>query len=576
VLSTRASLLREWGLFGLAALLPAAAIGVVGLRALDNEEAAIRREMRLTLQQATDRARDSYAGELLSADAPFAEPVELPPPVPTPARPAATPRSATDCDDLARRVGERDPRASADFVAGCHDARTATGRMLWPVVALSDAGRADEQALVTWLSRHGDDLSAAERASARAEVEQAAWLAPEAKSRLAALLDPGRSRDIAKAVAAANRHAMQSGRTPIVWSHERSRGALYKNADGSYSGHVIHPRSLGRALKHGWPAQPPELAARLVLGARAPEDEPSFEVLEGGAHVVVAFADPLAIERRTTRSKRLLLGMASAGGLCAVLLAAYLFARTRAERRLSALRTDFVAAVSHELRTPIASIRMLSELLAGDSIDDPAEQKEMHEALAREAKRLGDTVNRLLGFSRMEAGKLTFNRARQPLAPILERAIATIESRHPPLASATPSPIERSLPADIALAVDAEAIEMAVENLLTNAVKYAQPPYRVSLSLDPRHARHRGVRIAVGDAGPGLGKRDQRRVFRPFERADDRLSKATEGSGIGLSLVSHVARGHGGRAGVESEPGKGSTFFLWLPLEDTGVERESS
>ncbi len=78
-----------------------------------------------------------------------------------------------------------------------------------------------------------------------------------------------------------------------------------------------------------------------------------------------------------------------------------------------------------------------------------------------------------------------------------------------------------------------------------------------------------GVRVEVEDRGPGLSRRDQKRIFRPFERADDRLSEATEGSGIGLSLVNHVARNHRGRAGVDSEVGRGSTFFLWLPGEQS-------
>jgi signal transduction histidine kinase len=74
-----------------------------------------------------------------------------------------------------------------------------------------------------------------------------------------------------------------------------------------------------------------------------------------------------------------------------------------------------------------------------------------------------------------------------------------------------------------------------------------------------------GVAITVKDRGPGIARRDQGRIFEPFERADDRLSRATEGSGIGLSLVQHVARAHGGRASVESEPGKGAAFTLWIP-----------
>jgi signal transduction histidine kinase len=74
-----------------------------------------------------------------------------------------------------------------------------------------------------------------------------------------------------------------------------------------------------------------------------------------------------------------------------------------------------------------------------------------------------------------------------------------------------------------------------------------------------------GAAITVADRGPGLHPRDQKRVFEPFERADDRLSRATEGSGIGLSLVRHVATAHGGSASVESAPGRGARFTIRIP-----------
>ena len=106
-----------------------------------------------------------------------------------------------------------------------------------------------------------------------------------------------------------------------------------------------------------------------------------------------------------------------------------------------------------------------------------------------------------------------------------------------------------------------------------------------------RVARESGsVKIGVADRGPGISRRDQARIFEAFERVDDRLSKATEGSGIGLSLVMHAARAHGGRAGVESEPGKGALFYVTLPAwpaapsssaspraaDPTDVERETT
>ncbi len=215
-----------------------------------------------------------------------------------------------------------------------------------------------------------------------------------------------------------------------------------------------------------------------------------------------------------------------------------------------------MAAVSHELRTPIASMRMLAELLEEGRVE-PDEQAEVFEALAREARRLGETVDRLLGFSRMAAGRYAIERAEARVAEVVAASVDTFEERHPEL-----PPVERALDEGVIAAIDAGQIRLAVDNLLANAAKYAPggAPYLVRVAREGA-----GVALTVGDHGPGVARRDQARIFEPFERADDRLSRATEGSGIGLSLVQHVARAHGGRAFVKSEPGGGAAFTLWVP-----------
>jgi signal transduction histidine kinase len=267
-------------------------------------------------------------------------------------------------------------------------------------------------------------------------------------------------------------------------------------------------------------------------------------------------ADRAAVAARAERSRGILAGIFAGATALALLLAAALFARVRAARRLSALRTDFVATVSHELRTPIASVRMLAELLDEGRVE-AAEQREVVEALTREARRLGETVERLLSFSRMEASRDVRSRAPASVAGVVSASIDAFEQQ-----SLGAPPVARELDAAAEASVDAAQIRVAVDNLLANARKYAPEggPYKVSV----RRERD-GVAIAVADRGPGIKRRDQRRIFEPFERGDDRLSQATEGSGIGLSLVRHVARAHGGRVSVESEPGKGATFTIWIP-----------
>src|SRR4029079_17933983 len=104
---------------------------------------------------------------------------------------------------------------------------------------------------------------------------------------------------------------------------------------------------------------------------------------------------------------------------------------------------------------------------------------------------------------------------------------------------------------------------LVFDNLLGNAAKYAPDgaPYRVVIE----RAAGDVVRVSVGDRGPGLDRKARERIFLPFERADDRLVRATEGTGVGLALVRGIAEAHGGRAHVESEPGKGATFIVEIP-----------
>jgi signal transduction histidine kinase len=564
VLTARRSIVREWGLFALVALLPALAVGLLALRALHNEEAAIRRELSLQLEQVAARAQQRYDDALRQLgngavkNAVFADTIDVPPQADEPTKPSSHQRNSKKCDELsaAFRKAESQPRKAVadDILKHCRSARTSSGGMLWLIVALDV--RQPAASIEAWLREHGAELGAAERAATAMEITQTKTFDSAERGRLHGLLD-GKNDSAASHLLSGRRKEMHIGKPVISWRDARSAGHLTRRSDGRYVGQVVHAGSLARAVRSGWPLLASEMTASLSVRA-TPPDGPSVELLTKGAYLAIAWRDPQLVEHRTNRSKMVLAGAASLAGLIAILLAALLFARMRSERRLSALRTDFVAAVSHELRTPIASIRMLSELFAEDRVEE-AEKDEMHQALAREAKRLSTTVDRLLGFSRMEAGKQRARRQRCDVSQLVADAIDAFEARDP-----SSAPVERALDDDVSAAIDAGAVSMALDNLLNNARKYAPDgrPYRVSLSKS-----RTAIRIAVSDRGPGIAPRDQKRIFRPFERADDRLSTATEGSGIGLSLVGHVARSHGGSAHVESKPGDGATFIFELASE---------
>jgi signal transduction histidine kinase len=604
VLTARLGRLRDWALFAAAALMPAVAVGMLGLRALANEEAGARREVAIGLAAAADRvSRDverglaQAVGALVVVDfdarmaPPFASAVLLAPDhsllapaARVPVRPAprdaggggaalaparcrelAMALAATSLHDAAKAAAQDARRA---LLAGCPEVKSPSGRFLWPVVALDGAGRGETpgEEIATWVEAHAALLSEPEREATRMDAERA--LSGEARARVSRALSASGSRRDALAAVLASPEVAAVLRAPpersglVAWRAGASAGALRRLDDGRLAGFVVDEGSLAGALAAGAITLPAGTRAIVVTGPAAHPEAAGEGRLEAVAAVAPALAirlvpaDPSAVARYASRSRRILASLGGFATLAAFGLAALLFARMRAARRSSALRTDFVAAVSHELRTPIASLRMLAELLEEGRVE-PGEEREVFEALARESRRLGETVDRLLGFSRMAAGRYAIERVEAVVAAVVAASIDTFEERNPALA-----PVERALDEGAVAGIDAGQIRLAVDNLLANAGKYAPEgaPYRVSVRRDAG-----GVAITVADRGPGIARRDQGRIFEPFERADDRLSRATEGNGIGLSLVQHVARAHGGRASVASVPGRGAAFTLWIP-----------
>lgn len=597
MLTARALRVRDWLLFALAALAPAIAVGILGFRALRNEEAAARREAALSLTASADRstrtikeaiaaATDRLRSAALEGDsariddalrglAPdFAERVLLGSDrgvlVPAGGAPtsAAPPRCADLAADLARIRGAAERAAARrDLLTSCPEARAASGRWLWPILALEAPEPAGSEALAAWFEGHASLLGPSEREATLAEVRASPALAPGDRDRvLVALAGRGSRRDVLiehlredGAAAAMRQKPDASGL--LSWQSGASVGVMRVLDDGRLGGFVVHRGSLAGALSAGWLRLPPGQRAEVVRGPASGnpaggEDLHAIAMVAPELGLKVVFTDPRAVARDASRSRAILAGIGAGALAIAFALAAVLFARMRSARRSSELRTDFVSTVSHELRTPIASLRMLAELLEQDRVE-PDERAEVYEALAREARRLGETVDRLLGFSRMAAGRYRLDRAILPVADAVAASIDTFEERHPDRPK-----VVRELDPEVTANIDAGQIRLAVDNLLANARKYAPDgePYRVRVA-----AEGGGVSIRVQDQGPGIARRDQRRVFEPFERADDRLSRATEGSGIGLSLVQHVARAHGGRASVESNEGRGAAFTIWIP-----------
>jgi signal transduction histidine kinase len=254
------------------------------------------------------------------------------------------------------------------------------------------------------------------------------------------------------------------------------------------------------------------------------------------------------------------------------LLSGILLALRAAQRqiRLSQMKTDFVSNVSHELRTPLASIRVFGEFLKMGRVSDEEKIREYGDYIETESRRLTQLVNNILDFSRIESGRKTYDLEAMSPSELVHSTLKTfdIQLKQRGFSVRVEEP-ETPLPT---VFVDGESMALALINLLDNAVKYSGAAHEIVISL----GRGQGfVTIGVRDHGIGLSREEQRKVFEKFYRVCTGLVHETRGSGLGLSLVKHIVEAHRGRITVESEPGRGSTFTIHLPVKEKMVEESS-
>lgn len=228
------------------------------------------------------------------------------------------------------------------------------------------------------------------------------------------------------------------------------------------------------------------------------------------------------------------------------------------ERKLAELKSEFVANVSHELKTPLSLVRMFSEmLLSGRAPAD--KQKQYLEIIVTESERLTALIDNVLDFARVDRGQGSFELLLTPLGETVSRAVDICRPR----AERQGVSLDLSLPEESTeTLVDERAVEIAVVNLIDNALKYApgSRAVRITLLRDGRY-----FSIAVEDDGPGIPAGERKRIFERFVRGAQEAGKAQRGSGIGLSLVAQIAQAHGGRAWVEDARfAHGARFVMTL------------
>lgn len=236
----------------------------------------------------------------------------------------------------------------------------------------------------------------------------------------------------------------------------------------------------------------------------------------------------------------------------------------RREQRANELKSEFISNVSHELKTPLSIISMFGEMLALGRTRSREQATEYAEIIWRESQRLARLIDNVLDFAKIERGVNAYEFAEGELAEVAERVLA-LSLRRVQAAGMT---IEAELAPELpALRLDEGALTLAMLNLIDNAIKYAESGKRIELSL-----RQEGERVLfeVRDFGPGIAVDEHERIFERFYRARAVRLKPIRGSGIGLALVKHIAEAHRGDIEVNSEPGQGATFRLWIPVPARG------
>ncbi|MDF3130946.1 ATP-binding protein [Kiritimatiellaeota bacterium B1221] len=226
-------------------------------------------------------------------------------------------------------------------------------------------------------------------------------------------------------------------------------------------------------------------------------------------------------------------------------------------QRLETLRQDFVANVSHELRTPLTAIKGYAELIS-DEPEDAETVATFTEKILKQSTRMVNIIDDLLSLTRIESSEAKTSLQITELRPILEQVIQLCEEQ----AQARQINISLFCDEHIRAELHPALFEQALYNLTNNAIKYTHPSTEIQLKVFPRPHE---IRIEVIDHGPGIPPADLPRIFERFYRVDKARSRAVGGTGLGLSIVKHIAILHQGKVGVDSIPGKGTTFWLCLP-----------
>jgi signal transduction histidine kinase len=366
---------------------------------------------------------------------------------------------------------------------------------------------------------------------------------------------------------------LERGEYTVAVVRSRDQAVVY-SSDPGLGRDVVEHAELRLNLLDFPPGRPGPREGRFERG-RAPRSREPFEPGRGNGErfdpwrpspqreapwllVVRHRGGSLAEAVAAVRRRNLAVGF----GVLALLgtAAAVLATGAQRARRLAQQQLEFVAGVTHELHTPLAAIRSAGQNLADGIVTEPERVRRYGDLVQKEAARLGALVAQVLDFAGIESGASTYTLEPLPLAPLVARVVADMAL----VLEESGMRVDTTVPEDLPpVRADAAALSRVLENLITNAVKFATEGGWIGVSARPGPGRATVV-LHVEDRGPGMPPGEHARVFDPFYRGQVARERQSPGSGLGLSLVRHVVEAHGGRVQVEPRQGGGTRVVVEL------------